>query len=199
MSQERRQLEQTRSEVQNAAQSLSQSSTSQALASGTRAQNEFQQLQDDVRRADFRGSLRITMRQMRQNAQQLSQNQQNLENQINDLANNEKLAETDEQRQQRSQIATDWTSKRTRSSNLVDQMRQVSEQSETAELLSPSQLYDTLRRTGLDKLNDALDNCVGIHAGAVFCGRLAKPEQPARTNIDELRGRRGPRGGERSG
>ena len=67
MSQQRQQLDQTRSQVQQAAESLGQNSVPQALASGTRAQNELQQLQNDVRKMNS-GQFSDAMRQIRENA-----------------------------------------------------------------------------------------------------------------------------------
>ncbi len=185
MSQQRQQLDQTRSEVQQAAESLGQNAVSQALTSGTRAQNELQQLQDDVRKMNS-GQFADDMRRMRNDATQLSQNEQDLEKKMNDLADDQKLAETDEQRQQRLDLAAQFLQQRNGVSNLVDRMKQVSEQSETAEPLLSSQLYDTLRQTELDQLNNSLDTTSEyVRRGFV---RQAQPaEQPARKNIDELK------------
>jgi hypothetical protein len=183
--QDRQQLEQTRSEVQSAAQSLAQNAVSQAVASGTRAQNELQQLQDDYRKRTS-GQFTDEMRRMRDDARQLSQNQQDLEKKISDLADNQGLAETDEQRQQRDDIAAKLSQQKNSVSNLVDQMRQVSEQSETAEPLLSQQLYDTLRRTGLDQLDNSLDT-TAEYVQRGFLRQAGPAEQPARTNIDELK------------
>jgi hypothetical protein len=185
MSQQRQQLEQTRSEVQQAAESLNQNAVPQALASGTRAQNELQQLQDDVRKMNS-GQFADDMRRMRDDASQLSQNEQDLEKKINDLADNQTLGETDEQRQQRLDLATQFRQQKNSVSNLVDRMRQVSEQSETAEPLLSSQLYDTLRQTGLDQLDNSLDT-TSEYVRRGFLRQAQPAEQPARKNIDELK------------
>ncbi len=185
MSQERQQLDQTRSEIQRAAESLDQNAVPQALSSGARAQNELQQLQDDVRKKNS-GQFSDDMRRMRDDASQLSQNEQDLEKKINDLANNQTLGETDEQRQQRMDLATQFRQQKDSVSNLVDRMRQVSEQSETAEPLLSSQLYDTLRQTGLDQLDNSLDT-TSEYVRRGFLRQAQPAEQPARKNIDELK------------
>jgi hypothetical protein len=183
--QERQQLERTRSEVQSTAESLGQNAVSQAIASGTRAQNELQQLQDDYRKRTS-GQFTDEMRQMRDDASQLSQNQQNLEQKINDLTGNQELAETDEQRQQRAELARQLLQQKNSVTNLVDEMRRVSEQSETAEPLLSGQLYDTLRQTGLDQLDNSLDTA-SEYVRRGFLRQAGPAEQPARTNIDELK------------
>ncbi len=183
--QDRQQLEQTRSEVQSAAESLAQNAVSQAVASGTRAQNELQQLQDDYRKRNS-GQFTDEMRRMRDDARQLSQNQQDLEKKINDLAENQKLAETDEQRRQRDELASQLSQQKNGVTNLVDEMRQVSEQSETAEPLLSEQLYDTLRQTGLDQLDNSLDT-TSEYVRRGFLRQAGPAAEPARTNIDELK------------
>jgi hypothetical protein len=185
MQEQRQQLDQTRSELQSAAESLGRNATSQALASGTRAQNELQQVQDEVRKMNS-GQFTDDMRRMRNDAHQLSQNEQDLEKQISDLADNQKLGETDEQRQQRANIATQLTQQKHSVSNLVDQMRQVSEQSETAEPLLSSQLYDTIRQTGLDQLDNSLDTA-SEYVRRGFLRQATPAEAPARQNIDQLK------------
>jgi hypothetical protein len=182
---QRQQLEQTRTELQRAAESLGQNAVPQALASGTRAQNELQQLQDAVRKMNS-GEFADDMRRMRDDAGQLAQNEQNLEKKIDDLAQNQNLSETDAQRQQRSDIAAQLLQQKSAVSNLVDQMRQVSEQSETAEPLLSGQLYDTLRQTGLDQLDNSLDT-TSEYVRRGFLRQAQPAEQPARQNIDQLK------------
>jgi hypothetical protein len=185
MREQRQQLEQTRSELQQAAESLGQNAVSPALASGTRAQNELKQLQDDVRKMNS-GQFADDMRRMRDDAGQLAQNEQDLEKKISDLADNQNLGETDEQRQQRADIAAQLLQQKHSVSNLVDQMRQVSEQSETAEPLLSGQLYDTLRQTGLDELDNSLDT-TSEYVRRGFLRQAQPAEQPARQNIDQLK------------
>ena len=195
--QERQQLEQTRSELQNAAESLGQNNVPQALASGTRAQNQLQQLQDSVRRQNS-GEFAQDMRRMRNDASQLAQKQQDLEKKINDLADNQSLSETPEQRQQRADLADQLSQQKDSVTNLIEQMRQVSEQSETAEPLLSSQLYETLRQTGMDELENSLDT-TSEYVRRGFVRQAGPAEQPARQNIDQLKDGVGPRRGEHFG
>ena len=159
LAQQRQQLEQTRNEVQNAADQLAQNNPDQALASGTRAQQELQQLQDDVRRMNS-AQFSEEMRQMRNDARQLDQDQQDIGNQINQLANpaQRQLSETEEQRQLRTDLAQRLLQQENGVSNLLDQMRQVSDKAETAEPVLSQQLYDTIRQTQQDEMNSELDS-----------------------------------------
>ncbi len=185
MAQQRQQLEQTRSELQKAAESLGQNSVSQAIASGTRARDELQQLQDQVRKLNS-GQFTDAMRQMRDNARQLAQNEQDLAKKISDLADHQQLGETDEQRQQRMDLAQQFLKQKDAATNLIDQMRHVSEQSETAEPLLSSQLYDTLRQTGLDQLDNSLET-TSEYVRRGFMPQARPAEQPAQKNINQLK------------
>jgi hypothetical protein len=185
MTQQRQELEQTRSELQKAAEQLGQNSLSQAVASGTRAQDQLKQLQDQVRKMNS-GQFTEAMRQMRNDARQLAQNEQDLAKKISDLADNQQLGETDEQKQQRMDLAQQFLRQKDAVTNLVDQMRQVSEQSETAEPLLSSQLYDTLRQTGLDQLDNSLMT-TSEYVQRGFLPQARPAEQPARQNIDQLK------------
>ncbi len=186
MSQERQQLDQTRSQIQSAGEALKQQAVSQALASGTRAQRELQQLQDDFRKKNS-NQFAEDMRQMRDDAQKLAQNEENLGKKIDELADpgQKNLSESDEQRAQRSDLASQLSQQKNSLTNLFNQMRDVSEQSETAEPLLSSQLYDLLRQTSHEDLDKALDSSSELVRRG-FAPQAAPFEQTARQHIDEL-------------
>ena len=77
MADARQKLDQTRSEVQRAAEALDNQQVPQALSSGTRAQRELQQLSDDFRKKTS-SQFADQMRQMRADARQLAQKQEDL-------------------------------------------------------------------------------------------------------------------------
>ena len=52
MSEERQQLEQTRDQVRRTSEALEQQQVTQAAASGTRAEREFEELRNEFRRRD---------------------------------------------------------------------------------------------------------------------------------------------------
>ena len=187
MSDERQQLDQTRSEVQNAAESLGQNAVPQALASGTRAQRELQQLQDDFRKKNS-GQFSDAMRQMRDSARQLAQNQEDIAKKLNEMSapNQRTLTETDEQRKQRTELADRLEQQKSGVTNLLSGMRQVSEQSETAEPVLSQQLYDTVRSTSEDSLNKALDSSSELVRRG-FVPQAGPIEEQARQNIDDLK------------
>ncbi len=127
------------------------------------------------------------MRQMRDDAQQLAQNQENMDKKINELADpaQKKLNESEQERNERRDLADKLEQQKNGLTNLFTRMREVSEQSETAEPLLSSQLYDMLRQTSQDDLDKALDSSAEL-VGRGFAPQAAPFEQRARQNIDEL-------------
>src|SRR5438876_6861564 len=81
MADERRQLDQTREDIQRAAEASSQGAASQALASGTRAQRQLQQLHDELRKENS-SQFADDLREMRAEARELSSQQQDILNKM---------------------------------------------------------------------------------------------------------------------
>jgi len=105
----------------------------QALASGTRAQRELQQLRDDLRRKSS-SQFADDMRQMRAEARELSRKQEvNVAKQMEALNDNQRktLSDSGERQEAIDQLAR----QKGRLTNLVEHATQVSQQSETAEPL----------------------------------------------------------------
>src|SRR5439155_1488189 len=183
LSDARQQLDKTRSDVQRAAEALDNESVPQALSSGTRAQRELQQLSDDFRK---KTSSRFAdqMRQMRNDARQLAQKQEELAKQLDALADAKRktLNDSDE----RKELGAQWARQKSGVTNLFNEMRGVSEQSESAEPLLSKQLYDTLRQSNQEELNKSLDfSSELVQRG--FLSQAGQFEQRARRNIDELK------------
>ena len=183
LSDARQQLDKTRSDVQRAAEALDNESVPQALSSGTRAQRELQQLSDDFRKKTS-SQFADQMRQMRNDARQLAQKQEELAKQLDALADAKRktLNDSDE----RKELGAQWARQKSGVTNLFNEMRGVSEQSESAEPLLSKQLYDTLRQSNQEELNKSLDfSSELVQRG--FLSQAGQFEQRARRNIDELK------------
>jgi hypothetical protein len=94
MAEERQQLDETRDNVRRASESLEQEQVTRAAASGTRAEQQFEDLREEFRR---RAANRFTeeVQQMRQAAQQLDERQQDLSQRLNESSGEQRPA-TDE-------------------------------------------------------------------------------------------------------
>lgn len=151
MSDERRQLDDTRDDIQRAAQAASQGSASQALASGTRAQRQLQDLRDQVRKQNS-GQFSDEMREMRSEARELARQQEELSKKMENEGDNgqKSLSGSPDRKAALDQLAQ----QKARMTNLVDRATQLSQQAEEAEPLLSRQLYDTVRKFAQDTSKD---------------------------------------------
>lgn len=146
---QREQLEQTREAVQRAAEAAEQGAVSQALASGTRAQRELQEMREELRNQSA-SAFAEDMRQMRSDARELSRQQAEVQDQLEELGEEARksLGDSDGTAEVRERLAQQSE----RLTNLVDRATQLSELAEAAEPLMSSALYETLREFSQDDL-----------------------------------------------
>ena len=183
MSEERQQLDQTRQEVQQTADAIEKQSVPQALASGTRAQRDLQQLHDDVRKKSS-AQFSEEMRQMRDDARQLAQKEDDIAKKIGELGDPKEKSLRDSDA--RHALAEELAQQKGGLTNLFNEMRRVSEQAEATQPLLSQQLYDTLRQATPDSLNEALDKSAELVQRG-FVPKAGEFEEPARKGINDLR------------
>ncbi len=183
MADARQQMDKTRSDVQRASEALDNGSVPQALSSGTRAQRQLQQIAEEFRK-NSSGRFADDMRQMRNDARQLAQKQEELAKQLGGLANPKQKTLSDSG--ERKELANQLAQQKAGVTNLFNEMRGISEQSETAEPLLSRQLYDTLRQSNQEELNKSLDLSAELVQRG-FVPQAEQFEQRARQNIDELK------------
>jgi hypothetical protein len=143
MTDQRRQLDQARNDLQRAAEATQQGQPSQALASGNRAQQQVQNLRNEMRR-ESAGEFDQELRQMRADARELARRQEEIQKQIDALNDRRRRTLTDTSLNE--QTLQDLAAQRQRLTNLVQNATQLSQQAEEAEPLMSRALYDTLRK-----------------------------------------------------
>ncbi|MSU22827.1 MAG: hypothetical protein EXS32_03285 [Opitutus sp.] len=150
MSQEREQLEQTRSELQKASEAAAQGSVAQALAAGTRAQRQLQQMRDDLRKENS-SQFADELREMRGEARELAREQEQIGQKLDELggAQRKTLSDTVD----RAELSKELAQQKERLNKLVDRATQISEQAENTEPLITRQLYDSIRKLNQDDAN----------------------------------------------
>jgi hypothetical protein len=144
MAEARQQLDQTREQSRDAARQLESENVSQALSSSSRAQQQLQQLSDDFRRKTS-NQFTEEMRQMRQQARELEQKQQEVAQKMEEMRDSRQRTLGEEGPRQ--QAIDALAQQRSGLTNLLRNMRNVTEQAEAAEPLLSRQLYETLRRS----------------------------------------------------
>ena len=178
----RKQLDQTRQDMERASEGLQNQSASQALAAGTRAQESMQNLRQDLRRQTS-SQFSEQMGQLRNEARDLARQQNEITSNL-DLLNNGDHQTLDDAAP-RQQIVRQIARQQSTLTNLLAGMKDVTEQAETTEPLLSKQLYDTLRRA--DQMHT--DNLLDIGSQLTDRGFLPQAGQAARaagTNITEI-------------
>jgi hypothetical protein len=179
----RRQLEQTHTDVQWAAQELERQSVSEALAAGARAEQKLQNLRENMRQQTS-SQFKEQMRQLRNQARDLANNENQIAHDLEAL-NSAKEKQLDDSAQ-RQTLTGQLASQQSALTNLLGQMRTVTEQAESTEPLLSKQLYDILRRTDQSHTDSQLE-ISGQLVDRGFLPQASEAEHAARQNIDELR------------
>ncbi len=184
LAEERRQLEQTRRDAQQAAEAMQRENATQALASGTRAQRQLDQLRDEFRRRTS-GQFNDEMREMRADARELAENQKQIA---------ERLAaeQTRPERRtldgsgEREKLAQQFEKQQGDLTKLTSDMKRVSEQAEAAEPLLARELYDTLRQTAQADPGRTLEMTKALSQRG-YGEQAQKFEEKARGEIEQLK------------
>jgi hypothetical protein len=142
MAGQRQQLEQVRQEVQRAAESAAEGAVSQALAAGTRAERQMQELRDQMRQSNA-SEFAEDMRDLRSEARELSRRQEEIKQQVD--AVNDPRQRTLGGSPLSQGLEEDLARQEQRLTNLVSRMTDLSQQAEEAEPLMSRALYDALR------------------------------------------------------
>jgi hypothetical protein len=147
MANERQQLDQTRQEVQRASEAAGQGAASQALAAGTRAERQLQDMRDQLRKENS-SQFAEEMRSMRSQVRELSQRQQEIQKGMQEEATAEhrSLSDSGDHKDLLDQIGR----QKELMTNLVDRATRMSQEAETSEPLLSTQLYDSVRKFSQD-------------------------------------------------
>jgi len=183
MAEARERLDQSRSRIRQSAEELEQGMVSRAVTSATRAQRELEQMRDEFQRRTS-GQFTEQMRNMRDQAQQLDQRQKEIADEIQQQIDSERktLADSGVNRE----IAERVEGQRKSTEELIDQMKNVSEQAETSEPLLSRKLYDTLRRASTENVDRTLE-ATGELLRRNFLPQAQEIERRAGEGIENIR------------
>jgi hypothetical protein len=216
MSDQRRQLDQTRDEVQRAGEAAAQGDAAQALAAGTRAQRQFQDMRDQLHRQNS-SQFSDELRDMRAAARDLADREEAIAQKLDPQAQGGQPKRLSDE-SAATGPARDLVEQKQRMTDLVNRAKQVSQQAEASEPLLAEKLYDSLRKLGQDdtgtvkqvqdellgnglltsNLNDRInDDSVAEGAKSLdlaaallkenYLPQAREVEQRARAGIDELK------------
>ena len=177
------QLDQSRSRIRQSAEELEQGMVSRAVTSATRAQRQLEQMRDEFRRSTS-GQFTEQMRNMREQAQQLDRRQKEIAEEIKQQIDSDRKTLTNSGANRE---LADQTSRQKESvEELLEQMKDVSEQTEASEPLLSRKLYDTLRNTRSDNVDRILE-VTSEMLRRNFLPQAQEMERRAGKGIEELR------------
>lgn len=155
MAEARDQLEQTRETAQEAAQNLERGDLGQAAAASARASRELADLGEELRR-ETTGQFNEAARNLRQQARDLEREQRGIAEKMDQLATSRQ--KTLSQEGPRGELQSALSQQAGAYTNLLQNLRDLSEQAEQAEPLLSRRLYETLRRAGGEATKRNLEN-----------------------------------------
>lgn len=183
MAEANRQLEQTRDNVREATKALEEGMVSQALSQGSRAERDFQQLREDFRKKTA-NQFEDSMRQMQEQARELAEGQKKVAEKLDELTESQQRTLRDKGEQE--QVAEQLRQTEQELKGLLEQMKEVVTQAESAEPLLSNQLYDSYRKVYQKKVDQALAQAAEL-TRLGFVSEAKRPEQHASSAIEELR------------
>lgn len=149
------QMDQTRQAMENTQQAMQDNQLTQARNEGARAEQSIDQLRQDFRE---RSSSQFTeqIRELSQKTRELQKNQNEISDQIRESAteDSKNLSGSDQEQE----LVDKLQGNTENLDEILDAMRQISEQSEDVEPLLSKALYDTLRQVSQDQLSETLDS-----------------------------------------
>lgn len=156
MADERQQLQQARDQVQRASESLDQDKVTQAAASGTRAEREFDDLRNEFRRRAS-GRFNEEMREMREAARDLDQQEKKLSEQLTKATQPDPEKKTLRDEVPSEEIVKGLNDQKTKLSNLNERVKQTIQEAEETEPLLSERLNDAARNLMDQKVDRALE------------------------------------------
>lgn len=179
------QVQETRDNVREASEALEEGRVSRALASGSRAERELEEMKEDFRR---RTSDRFNeeMREMRQQARELDETQKDLSEKIADLETPKEKSTSLRETNDREQIVEEMVGQKERLTDLIERMQETVFEAEETEPLLADQLYDSVRDAQQGEVDKTLDTARRMLEYG-FLPDATREEEKARRGIGQLR------------
>lgn len=157
MSEEREKLDETRENVQETAEKLESGELTEAANAATRASEQLEEMKEEFREKTSR-QFANEMKGLRDATRQLAENQESLGEQIEQLAENPADDPfTTEKQLERGQLAQSIAEQSQKLSEVLESMKNLSEQAEPTEPILSDALYDAVRTANTQQVQESLD------------------------------------------
>ncbi len=181
--QARNQLDKTRQKMTQASEALQDRELDKAVNASTKAQRDLEDLKDDFRKK-VANRFSEEMRKMRSDARQLDDSQKQLADDLKKKQESKGRRLVDDDADKK--LASRAQAQKERTTDLIKQMREVTEQSEDSEPLLSRKLYESLRKNGSGKLEKSLETTSELLKRS-FLPQAAEVLQTADQGIADLR------------
>jgi hypothetical protein len=178
----RQQLDKAREQGQKASEQMGENSLGQAASSGARTEKDLKKLTEDFRKATAQ-QFNDEMRDMRREARDLAEKEKEIGEKLDEMKNPKQRTLGDNG--EKDQLARQLAQQKTNYANILERMKKVSEEAETAEPLLSQKLYDTVRQLNQQDTAQALDQASEFLKRS-FVQQASQLEEKARKNIDTL-------------
>ncbi len=183
MADAREQLGDSREQIRQSTEALEEGMLSRAITSTARAGRQLEQMREEFQRRTS-NQFSDAMRNMREQARELDEEQNQIAEEITQQIEARQKSLTGDRMSR--ELAERVERQRQGVNELVDQMKETSEQAEVSEPLLSRKLYDTLRETGTENLDRALQ-AAGELLRRDFLPQAREVERRAGEGIDSLR------------
>jgi hypothetical protein len=185
MAEARDQLEQTRENVRQASEALEEGRVSKALASGTRAENDLDELRDEFRKRAS-GRFNEEMREMRNEARELDEAEAQLSDRLTNLNDPKSRPTSLRDSGEREELVGELGQQTERTKQLLEKMQDTVMEAEESEPLLADQLYDAARQARQQQLDSTLNTARRMLEYG-FVDDAKREEAQARQGISDLR------------
>ncbi|MCB9937541.1 MAG: hypothetical protein H6823_04815 [Planctomycetaceae bacterium] len=185
MADAREQLEETREDVRQASEALEEGRVSRALASGTRAENDLDELRDEFRKRAS-GRFNEEMREMREEARELDESERQLSERLATLNDPKNRPTSLRDSGDREELVGELEQQTERTKQLLDKMQETVMEAEESEPLLADQLYDAARKARQQELDSTLNTARRMLEYG-FVEDAKREEAQARQGISDLR------------
>ena len=159
MAEEREKIEETREDVREAAEKLEEGKLADAANAATRAQREIEEVQEEFRKKTSR-RFDQEMRDLRQRARDLAENQEEIGKKFEE---NPSATEKENPFDERSsplanaELARELESQKKALGEMLEEMRELSENAEESEPILSTAIYDAFRKARTGGIEESLD------------------------------------------
>ncbi|WP_437194234.1 hypothetical protein [Planctomicrobium sp. SH527] len=184
----RQQAEQTRQHLQQTADALQKGQTSQALTEGSRAQQQLEKLEEQVREK-VSGRFDNAMKELRDDTRKLADRQEEISKLLEPTPNDPAVGPRslrENKDADENQLAEQMTNQKEKLSEILERAKDLVVQSESSEPLLSKKLYDTLRNLQKYEPEKALEQAAMLSRRGLK-GNAADFEKQASQGIDELK------------